>query len=401
MKLPYGTIAGMLCLTAPLAAQVNSRAELIESDRKAKAQQLKGVEETQWAALAHSGLLQKISDAFATGKDGLRLRIGGLPPGTGFALGPEYRHTFENESAIFRASARGSMGRSYLADAELSLPRLAGRFLFAGLYALRSDYPRLRYYGPGPSSAPADAANYRLENTAFESSAGVKPLARLKMGVSGGYQVYNVGPGQSHDVVSAERTFSEVPGMARQPSFVRAGPFIQLDYRDNIGSPNKGGNYLFRYFTYSDRDLRQFSFTRIEGELQQYIPFFNERRIIALRAKSILSEAHNGQLVPFYLQPTLGGPYDLRGFPAFRYYDNDALVLNGEYRFDLFTGVRMAIFADAGKVSARWQQLNFSGLKTDYGVGLRSNLRNSSGIRLDFAFSREGAQTWLAFDNAF
>ena len=401
MKVLRRMIAGMLCLMASLAAQVNSRAELIEADRKAKAQQLKGVEETRWTALAHSGLLLKIFDSVTVGKDGFRLRIGGLPPGTGFAAGPEYRHTFGNEAAIFRASARGTIGRSYLTDAELSLPKLAGEHLFLDFYAQRSDYPRLRYYGPGPSSALADAANYRLENTAFESSAGVKPLARLKIGVSGGYQVYNVGPGQSHDVVSADRLFSEVPGMARQTSFVRAGPFIQLDYRDNTGSPNKGGNYLLRYFTHSDRDLRQFSFTRIEGELQQYIPFFNERRIIALRAKSILSEPHNGQFVPFYLQPSLGGAYDLRGFPAFRYYDNNALVLNGEYRFDLFTGVRMAIFADAGKVSARWQQLNFSGLKKDYGFGFRSNLRNTAAIRLDVAFSREGAQAWLAFDNAF
>jgi outer membrane protein assembly factor BamA len=394
-------IAGLLCLSAPLAAQVGSRAGLIEAERQTKAKALKTVEESRWTAAAHSARVQKIFDTFAVGKDGFRLRVGGLPPGTGFAMGPEYRHTFENQAAVFRASARGSLGHAYLADAEFSLPRLAGRRMFADFYAVRSDYPRLLYYGPGPSSVPAGVANYRLENTAFESNAGVKPFAHLKMGVSGGYLVYHVGPGQSHKFVSAEEVYNQVPGMERQTTFVRAGPFLQLDYRDHAEAPSKGGNYLVRYVTYSDRDLRQFSFTRIEGELQQYIPFFNQRRIIAFRAKSVLSEPHNGQFVPFYLQPSLGGSYDLRGFSAFRFYDNNSLVLNGEYRFDLFTGVRLAIFADAGKVSARWRQLNFSGLKKDYGLGLRSNLRNSSAIRLDCAFSSEGAHVWLAFDNAF
>jgi outer membrane translocation and assembly module TamA len=74
--------------------------------------------------------------------------------------------------------------------------------------------------------------------------------------------------------------------------------------------------------------------------------------------------------------------------------------MNGEYLFEVVTGLRMAVFMDAGKVFPRWQQLNFSRLEKNYGFGFRGGA-GSGALRLDFGFSREGVQAWLVFDNVF
>jgi outer membrane protein assembly factor BamA len=105
--------------------------------------------------------------------------------------------------------------------------------------------------------------------------------------------------------------------------------------------------------------------------------------------------------VPFYLQPTLGGSNDLRGFRAYRFYDNAAMVLNAEYRWEVFSGMDMAIFGDAGKVAPRWRDLDLSDLEASYGFGMRFNVRNAVFLRIDTAFSHEGFQIWFKFNNVF
>jgi outer membrane protein assembly factor BamA len=213
----------------------------------------------------------------------------------------------------------------------------------------------------------------------------------------------NVGPGRDRRFVSTDRIFSErtTPGIQFQSDFLAGGGFIQYDWRDNPGGPRRGGNYVAQYAAYSDIGRGQFSFSRVDLEAQQYIPFLNQRRVIALRAKVEATRPHRGQLVPFYLQPTLGGSEDLRGFRSFRYYDNSSAVLNAEYRWEVFSGLDMAIFADAGRVFPDWRKINLRALDKDFGFGFRFNVRNDVFMRIDTAFSREGYQVWLKFNNVF
>ena len=53
--------------------------------------------------------------------------------------------------------------------------------------------------------------------------------------------------------------------------------------------------------------------------------------------------------MPFYQQPTLGGPDALRGFRPFRFYDNNAVLVQGEYRWEASRSLDVALFADGGK----------------------------------------------------
>jgi len=397
-------LALVLLFSLPLRAQLDSRAAEIQAARERKAQHLEPDDPPKLEQFLRAIKDKKLLERFTAGIAGFRLRLGGLTTGSGFALGPEYlRRDLADGAVILRGSARASAKKFQLYDLQLSLPRLARERLFVDLYSVHRNYPRIDYYGAGPDSAKTGRSNFRLEDTAYDFTGGIRPLRHLSLGGTLGYLQVNVGPGGDSRFVSSERIFTPAttPGIDRQSDFLRGGVFAQLDWRDNPGGPRKGGNYLVRYSAYSDRRLGLHSFRRLDLEAQQYIPFFNERRVIALRGKSVLTYASEGQRVPFYLQPTLGGSEDLRGFRSFRFYDDNLIVLNAEYRWETFSGLDTALFADAGKVFHRRSQWNLKDLEGALGFGLRFNVNNSVFMRIDVGFSHEGYQAWLKFNNVF
>jgi outer membrane protein assembly factor BamA len=101
------------------------------------------------------------------------------------------------------------------------------------------------------------------------------------------------------------------------------------------------------------------------------------------------------------MQPTLGGSNDLRGFRPFRFYDDNLIVFNAEYRYEIFAGMDMAIFGDAGKVFHSKKDWNVHDLEAAYGIGMRFNARNTVFMRVDAGFSHEGFQVWVKFNNVF
>jgi outer membrane protein assembly factor BamA len=283
------------------------------------------------------------------------------------------------------------------------MPRLANDRAFLRLYAAHRNYPQMQYYGPGPDSNKGARSNYRLEDTSYDFETGIRPFRNMNLGVTGGYLQVNVGPGTNTRYISTERIFNEftTPGITQQSDFLRGGVFAQYDFRDNVGGPRRGGNYFAEFSYYDDRDLGRHDHRRLHMEAQQYIPFFNERRVIALRAASTLTYANRGQRVPFYLQPVIGGGDTVRGYRPFRFHDDNSILLNGEYRWEVFSGMDMAIFADAGKVFRNKRQWNLHDLESSVGVGLRFNVRNDVFMRLDSGFSHEGFQVWVKFNNIF
>ena len=151
---------------------------------------------------------------------------------------------------------------------------------------------------------------------------------------------------------------------------------------------------------YRDLDINRHDFQRLDLEAQQYIPFYNKRRVIVLRARSALHFTDDDKTVPFYLKPWIGGPTELRGFRNYRFYDDNILMLNAEYRWEAFSGLDMALFFDAGQASPE-RKFDLSEMETSAGFGFRFNVRNSTFLRLDFGFSHEAARIWFRFGNPF
>jgi len=388
-----------------------SRAEEIEEQRRKKAAHLT----PEVVSNAERNVLEfrekRILEKLTYGIGGLRARFGALVTGSGFAFGPEYfRDDLASGDVRFRATTQLSTKLYQLYDVELAFPKLAGDHAFFELHATHRNFSEMDYYGPGPESKKTGRTDYRLEDTNFSFASGVRATRQLRMGATGGFTEINVGPGTNDRFASTDQTYAPFAdgsrrdvavGIDRQTDFLSGGVFAQYDYRDIPGGPRKGGNYIAK-FTYNlDSDLKMHSHRRLELEAQQYIPFFNERRVIALRARSELTYKNRNQTLPFYMQPTLGGSNDLRGFRPYRFYDDNLMVFNAEYRYEIFSGMDMAIFGDAGKVFHSKKEWDFDNLEASYGIGMRFNARNTVFLRLDAGFSHEGFQVWLKFNNVF
>src|SRR3954465_12997605 len=100
-----------------------TRAGQIEMQRQQKAAQLEPDEPSGIEHALNVIKEKKIIERVTAGIAGFRVRMGGLITGSGFAIGPEYfrRDLLHNQVSV-RASARASLQKFYLMDAELNIP---------------------------------------------------------------------------------------------------------------------------------------------------------------------------------------------------------------------------------------------------------------------------------------
>lgn len=385
-----------------LYAQELTRREEIELQQKQKAatasQELNSRSEQWLLRLRDDHLL----DRLLAGYRGIKPKIGGLATGGGFALGPQYQSTSLLKdrgtlTAAYQASTRGFQRYQVSAD----FPSLRASPLSASLLALHHNYPNLEYYGPGPNSEKTGRSTYRLEDTAVDGTLSLRGKRGLITGVSGGWVANNIGPGTSRRFIAADRQYTnnQAPGIVDQTNFARLSGFLQWDTRDPDG--RSGGNYMIQASRLTDLIRTQHDHVRLSAEGQQLISFFNGRRVIALRGRVISLEANDGKVVPFYMQSVLGGSESLRGYRAWRFHGNHSVLYTAEYRWEIFSGLDMAVFADAGKVTDRRRDLSFSDLESSVGFGFRFNARNRVMMRIDTGFSHEGFQVWIKFNPVF
>jgi outer membrane protein assembly factor BamA len=386
------------------SAHAQLRSDLIESARTEKETKL--APETQPRAEQAIVAVQKsVPFRLLTGDfNGFGVGFGNITPGAGFAIGPQYKRTDLLQGNLTASVfARASVNESYLGRVDLSLPNLVGGRAFVDFSALHRNISEMPYYGGGPDSQKSGRSDYRMEDTNVELRPGFQPFQRLRAGLIGSYLAVNVGPGHSTRYISADRQYGPdvAPGIDRQTNFLRGGGFVEFDWRDRPYNPTSGGKYSAQYVRYLDRDLGGSSFLRLDLDASQYVPLLNRTRVIALHGSSSLTTTGGSQRVPFYLQPTLGGPDSLRGYRAYRFYGDNSVMVNAEYRWDLSPIMGMVVFADGGKVFNRWEQWNLHDIESDVGFGLRLKSRSRVVFSLDTGFSHEGFQIWFRVNNMF
>jgi outer membrane protein assembly factor BamA len=326
-----------------------------------------------------------------------------MPTGSGFALGPQYERKDIAGGRFSVEALAGISSRGWKKfEMAVTAPKLQSGRLMLDLRAARHDYISLPFYGQGPNSDKQGRTNYRLEDTTLDALAGMRLSSSVMFGASAGYQAARVRAGEDPRYASADAVYpSSVQAFGQQTDFVRFGSFVQMDNRDNRAGPRQGGLYSARFDDYRARSGRPYSFQRVDVELQKYIPLFNQRRVIALHARTIQSFSNADNQTPFFQQAVLGGNDDLRGFRPYRFQDDNMFVTNAEYRWEVFSGLDMAVFADAGRVSPRHWDIHLHDLETDAGFGLRFNARNATFLRVDVGFSHEGFQVFVKFNNVF
>jgi hypothetical protein len=376
--------------------EISSRADQVQAQRKEKANHLTPDKPSKSERRLNQ--IQKLIQ-----RSPIRAQVGGLGPGAGFGIGSKLEWHSSADEAIAKLWGSGSVRRFYTVGTGVELPNLTKHGLRLEFNASHSDFPQLDYYGSGPNSSEANRTDYRREDTLFNVRAALRPHGHFAPACELGELLLNVGPGTNSSLPSTESVFGpeEAPGIDVQSNYLIAGCTAEFDLRNLPGDPHRGTYAAAGFWRYYAQSHDQFSFHRLLATAEQYIPYFNEKRVIALRALTELSFHSGDQVVPFYLQATLGSDTTLRGFRPYRFSDENSIAFTAEYRWEINTGFDMALFADAGKVFHRPSDISLSDLETSAGFGLRFKDRSRILARLDTGFSREGVQVWLRFGQLF
>jgi hypothetical protein len=333
---------------------------------------------------------------FASGDttNGLYFDFWNMPPGAGWiSAGPGYRQWYAKDRAFIDASAAISWRGYKTMQARVELPKLARSRLAVGSQVRWQDLTQVDFFGEGGDTLESNRSAYRIKSTNLVGYGTLRLADWIGIGAQIGWLDPSILPRAGTfegDYPDARELFpgNIVFGLPEQPTFVHTEASITADTRDFPGHPLRGGLYRAALTNYSDRDAGIFSFRRYEAEAAHFVPLADSRVVLALRGWMIGSDTDEGRVVPFYLQPGIGGHNSLRGYRDYRFHDRNFLLVNAEARASLTTHVDAAVFFDAGNVASRVAELNLD--KRAYGVGLRVHSRRQTFARLDVARGGEG-----------
>lgn len=337
-------------------------------------------------------------------REGFYPKLGSLTIGSGFAYGLGFRdRDLFNHYGTLDVWAAGSILRYSAVEARVSFPQLAGKKLLFETWGSRRDYPQENFFGLGPDSNRNDRSDYAIRTNHLGVRAGVRPVPGVLAG--GGVEVQNpvLGRGRNNRFPNAEDVFgpADIPGGNSSSDFLRSLAFVEVDYRQPRNA-RKGGWYRFDFSHYDDRTTGLYTFNRFDVDVRQFVSVLAERRVLAARLFVSTSDTGEGHVMPFFYMPTLGGNDTLRGYREYRFRGPHAILMQGEYRWEIWSALEGALFYDAGKVANRRADLDFEHLERDYGLGLRVNTNNGIVLRVDAAFgSRDGKHLYIVFGGVF
>ena len=329
---------------------------------------------------------------FATPR-GFMLTFGDIKSGSGFAPGVAYGHLFNNGTVV-QAKAVYSIRNFKLGQLSLGLPPMMGGRLKATSRLRWQDAPALAFYPLGTPS-PKLRADYAETKTEASASAVLRPVRFLHFDGSVGFERFDTGPGDSPKP-SIEELFTGIPGLNADPDYVHMSVAAGLDSRDSPGYTRRGTAVGLRLHDYRQQNGDLYSFQRIDGLAEQHVPILGGNWVLYAGLRASTTTADAGQTVPFFLMPDIGGS-DLRGYGNYRFRDRHSLVFTAEYRWYAQEFLDAAIFYDAGKAVADRADLDFSGLKSNVGFGVRFHGPQTTMLRLEIARGTEGLRFIMAF----
>ncbi|HSV97719.1 MAG TPA: BamA/TamA family outer membrane protein [Spirochaetota bacterium] len=241
-------------------------------------------------------------------------------------------------------------------------------------------YPNY-FYGVG-NDTPDDAREqYTSSTVRFRSDLQREVANRLYVGFVYQYEKTTVDESEEGGVLES----AGVPGSSSSLAS-GIGISLNLDTRDNVFYPSKGGLYQFSAVSFDRMFSSRFQFIRHTFDLRKYVPLWRGH-VLALQAYSniIYGEA------PFEMLSLMGGKKLMRGLFEGRYRDNTMVVAQGEYRMPLWWRFGAAAFAGVGDVARRVQDFEPEEFKFTYGGGLRFciNPQEKINARLDVGRSRD------------
>lgn len=389
------SLAFLVCAAIPAVAAAqaaDTRAAEIARQQEEKAAQVKpyarNIFERRLAEIEQAG-------GFAVPR-GFFVTFGDIKQGSSIALGPAYGKLFDNGATIVGKATYSIRNFKLLQIAATSPLLFDGRLHVQGR-ARWQDAPELAVYELGPGS-PKVRADYAETKTEVSGQAELRPVRFIRLGAGAAFERFETA-GADTTRASVEELFTPLamPGIDADPEYIHAFVSGGLDTRRGPGYSRSGSLLHATLHDYRQQNDGPYSFQRVDAIARQLIPILHGNWVIDLSVRTSTTSVDDGNQVPFFLMPDLGGSGELRGYSAYRFRDRHSIIFTGEYRWYVQEFVDMAVFYDAGKVASRRGDLDFEDLKSDVGLGIRFHGPTTTLLRIEVAKGNEGLRFIFGF----
>lgn len=382
--------AWVLC-SANAWAQTGQPAEETRAGQIAAEQQEKAKDLKPYSPNKAERWVKELEETFLSGQFRWHPFLESAYRGGGFTLGAGYLTPLGDYEWV---DLRGSWTPAgYLRfESEFRAPRLFDRRGTLSVIGGWRKATEVGYYGLGTNdTSKDDEAIYSFTQPYASATLDVRPWRHwLVLTGAADYSEWRTGPASGRSPsIEESYTPDTAPGLGATPTYLHGWGTVAADSRSSPGYARRGGYYAVSLHGFVDND-DLYNFRRVDYEAIQHVPLGRDRWVLSLRGKVETTDTADGQVLPYFMMPSLGGGSDLRGFNSWRFRDRHSLLVQAEWRVLVNAFLDTAIFYDAGKVVSRTADLDFTGLKSDYGIGFRLHGPLATPLRIDLAKSNEG-----------
>lgn len=315
--------------------------------------------------------------------DGIHPSVGSIVPGSGLSAGGVFNLSRALQSAPLRLSGSAEGRRSLSGFWEAGgFVDIAGsgdtddnRHIHATVFARHQDLPGLRHYGIGKNTTLADETEYALDLTTAGGQINVPlPAAFVVSGLVEGLWAASAGP----------------PALTLSTSHLAVGGGVGWRYPISERLRGYRTNATIGWRMFNAADDAPYSFHRIEAAwTEAWSPdTTRDWGEVTTIVRFTGSTTRGGGVVPFYLQPTLGGSdidgtAALRSFRDYRFRAPNALAVQIEYEHGLGAWpIGLWGFVDAGQVAESRGDFVFGDFRRSYGAGVTVHVGGGPLIKL-------------------
>ena len=382
----------VLCAAAPISGQESRESEIAAKQAK-KAQDLKPYVPSKPEKIIADFRREAIEEP-----SGLIPYLDSPYRGGGFTLGLGYRQFFADASS-WDVKGAYSLKHYKLLESTARLP--LGDRGRVGLKIGWFDAPQVAYYGLGIDT-PSDArTSFRLKEAYAEGQLAFRPQRWIVLDGAIAYEDYSTEEGKgSSPSIETVHTPDTAPGLGSNPTYLHTQGTVGIDWRRSPAYARRGGFYGVTLHNYADQD-DVYSFDRLDADVVQHLPIFRDVWVLSFHGR-VETTLDDDDVVPYFMLPSLGSGRTLRAYRSWRFRDRHSILGQAEFRWiPNRLGLDMALFYDAGKVTSRREDLDFEGLKSDWGIGARFHLPAYTFLRLEVAKGSDGWKYVLASSAAF
>jgi hypothetical protein len=305
-------------------------------------------------------------------------------------------------------------------------------------YSESNSLNRIYFYGLGPNTTPAGRADFGLTENVTGASLifpirawWIDPAAITLLGeVNGRFPSQRGSYGDTSPSIEQIYNNTSAPGLSANSNYFQAGEGIRLSPVIPLKKLNLERlelNYLTQFQQYVAGGASYESFRRFNTDLNHtlvlytrnvgkpaasrppvpgapIVPPISPTRDVtgSLTARLFIQEsiANQGHIVPFYLQPTMGGS-DLNGqanlssYPDYRFRGPNLLLIHGAYEQSLGkfpAGLFLSV--DEAKVGLRRDDISFDHLRHSYSAGFTLHAGGLPAVYVLFCWGgNEGSHT--------